>query len=111
MLFKMVAIESAWAQYGCDVGMRPRQLFVTRSQNLANKVRESFASLHRTHVLDSAIATSAAINGLDSTHQSGWTEEMPSSFSDLRDAHFPLFIAFDSVSGTLEQNAMYPVLT
>ncbi len=44
MLFKMLGIENSWQQNRV-LGPRPRQLFVTQSRMLADKVEEYFIKL------------------------------------------------------------------
>ena len=99
MLFKMLNIELSWAQFGQDVSVKPRQLFLTRSQNLADKVKGSFARLYQTHVsgadggFGGATDRSAAAN-----IQSERDASPPGKFSDLDHDHFPLFVSVDTVS-------------
>ena len=97
MVFKMLAIESSWIQYGSDVGVKPRQLFLTRSQHLADKVKESFTRLYRTHVLDSHDCRSDDDPSDSSPVQVGWVPDLPEKFSELTGDHFPLFLSYDSV--------------
>lgn len=94
----MAAIESAWSLYGGDVGLKPRQLFITRSQRLADKVKGSFTRLYGAYVSDSAYTregTSAA--DADNAY---WINclPLPKSFSEAKPAHFPMFLSFDAVS-------------
>ena len=102
MLFKMLMVESVWHQYSGDVGAKPRQLFLTRSQHLADKVEESFSRLYRTHVLEkrnSAAAADADIS-VDFGDRPVWNARRPDAFSGLTNEHFPLFLSFDAVSST-----------
>jgi hypothetical protein len=81
------------------MGVKPRQLFVTRSQNLADKVRESFARLYETHVLGSPTSRQDPTNrNTEFNEQITWSAELPSSFAALTAEHFPLFMSFDTVS-------------
>ena len=101
VLFKMVAIERAWVQFGKDIALKPRQLFLTRSQHLADAVRESFARLHETYVVGDWSEESG--NGLAfEAHDDvpRWSVTLPDSYEDLRPEHFPLFVSFDKASGT-----------
>lgn len=99
MLFKMINMELAWYHYGGDVALKPRQLFVTRSQHLADRVRESFSRLHETHILsprpDGPVHSTSSI-GADRTSPA-WTSEIPDSFDELKAENFPLFISYDKV--------------
>ncbi|EKM60387.1 uncharacterized protein PHACADRAFT_203599 [Phanerochaete carnosa HHB-10118-sp] len=104
MLFKMINVELAWYQYGGDVALKPRQLFVTRSQHLADRVRESFSRLHETHVLgarSTGPAHSTSSIGTDRMSPA-WTSEIPDSFDELKVEHFPLFISYDKLCTMLE---------
>lgn len=91
MLFRMLSIEAAWTQYG-DVDMKPRQIFLTRSQPLADKVSESFARLHETHVSGGRSPNTPA---------GQWDPiSLPVSVTELQPCHFPLFLSFDNVSSS-----------
>jgi hypothetical protein len=104
MLFKMLGIERANRQSGEE---RVRQVFVTQSRVLAERVEEYFTNL--------AQSCSA---GLLSTEEVEWraskkmeadkdlmeldeenedSSGLPSRFSELQDKHFPLFLTFDKV--------------
>ena len=102
MLHKMLAIESAWSQFGGDVDLKPRQLFVTRSQRLADKVKESFARLHKVYVTD---AQTMAENNQDQDVHTGtnnirWSSSrpLPQRFADATPFDFPMFLSLDTVS-------------
>lgn len=99
MLFKMINMESAWYQYGGDVALKPRQLFVTRSQHLADRVRESFARLYETHVVGSQPSDSDENSSWTGTNQTtiAWNSDVPDGFDELKAEHFPLFISYDKV--------------
>ena len=112
MLFKMLGIERTWD------GMReelagsmnhPRQVFVTQSRVLAERVEEYYKKLTESHLAAQRTAEeSAAIaaakkdrraRGLvnrdeEELHQG----TLPKEFGDLKDEHFPLFLTFDQVS-------------
>ncbi|KAH7885020.1 hypothetical protein F5I97DRAFT_1811384, partial [Phlebopus sp. FC_14] len=102
MLFKMLGIQRAWeAQKGSGMP-KPRQIFVTKSHVLADKVEKYFQKL-----LASLATASCSLEELaklkapseDSSanlpiSQSG----IPQSYSALGDHHFPLFITFDHLA-------------
>ena len=92
----MIGIEASWLQFGGEGDMKPRQLFVTRSQHLANKVKEVFAGLHETYVSEYASACT-------SVDAHGWSamRALPEKFSELDECHFPVFISFDAVSALI----------
>lgn len=111
MLFKMLGIEQAYdnmrADYEEDLP-RPRQLFVTQSRVLAEKVEEYYAKLAasysatlRTAEESSELAAQQQARedqGLvDRDEEEFWRGSLPKSFSELKDEHFPLFVTFDHV--------------
>jgi hypothetical protein len=108
MLFKMFGIEKAWHQTGSSEG-RPRQVFVTKSRHLAEKVEEYFmqfitslskechAPRHAVDLLqrwDKRVRR-GLINVEEDDH---WRCDLPQKFSELSDENFPLFITTDGVS-------------
>ena len=108
MLFKMLGIENSWQQNRELRPNRPRQLFVTQSRMLADKVEEYFIKLLQSLVL--ASKTGGGISELlerqrnreeaglvDQDEAINWREDLPQRFSDLQDTHFPMFITFDKV--------------
>ena len=108
MLFKMLGIENSWQQNRELRPNRPRQLFVTQSRMLADKVEEYFIKLLQSLVL--ASKTEGGISELlkrqknreeaglvDQDEAVNWREDIPQRFSDLEDSHFPMFITFDKV--------------
>lgn len=111
MLFKMFGIERAWVQSGCP-SPRPRQVFVTQSRILAEKVEEYFIKFLRSiagetntpqHIGDLLERWRAhSDRGLvDIEEDVNWRDELPKKFSELSDKHFPLFITVDMVSARL----------
>jgi hypothetical protein len=109
MLFKMLWIERTY-QLNRDTILKPRQIFVTKSRVLAEKVKEYFMKL-----LDTLQTTSksledltkgaadksvkARLDGLaDLDDNDHWRPaNLPKKFSELQDSSFPLFITFDAV--------------
>jgi hypothetical protein len=107
IVFKIFGIERAWQNQGC-VGPRPRQLFVTKSRLLSEKVEEDYVSL--LHSL------SVGSEGLQHVRErikrwnlrqketfnpddlEGERDDLPEKYSQLRDEHFPLFVTMDTVS-------------
>ncbi|KZV61291.1 P-loop containing nucleoside triphosphate hydrolase protein [Peniophora sp. CONT] len=120
MLFKMLGIENSWQQLQQSeadaTGLtRPRQLFVTQSRVLADKVEEYFVKLLEFLHFASANGTSDALRELlgrrqvreeaglvDRDEAIDWREDLPARFSELQDNHFPMFITFDKLSSLLE---------
>lgn len=109
MLFKMLGIEQA-VRAECDEDApRPRQLFVTQSRVLAEKVEEFYRKLVMEQ--NASRRTARESTKLAAKHRN-WEDEalvdedeeelyrgtLPRFFSELTDDHFPLFITFDHVS-------------
>ncbi|KAI6101328.1 P-loop containing nucleoside triphosphate hydrolase protein [Pisolithus sp. B1] len=107
MLFKMLEIQRAWQLRSEDFDIpRPKQIFVTKSRMLANKVEEYFVKLLQS--LSLAGCTLEELARLQSRHvdrglvddddvpdaQSG----IPQRYSELEDHHFPLFLTFDQLA-------------
>ncbi len=97
-MYKMLSIESAWRQYFEVVETKPRQMFVTRSQMLADKVQEAFRKVCTNHggeVMTLDRGTNRNIFPIQDDNIE-WSL-MPEKFRDLKEEHFPLFISFDRV--------------
>lgn len=113
MLFKMLGIERAFQTQEHSIS-KPRQLFVTQSRVLAGKVEEYFAklldSLSTAGQSPKEMAKVAKSKKLKEEEEGGlidldddvaWRADLPQKFSLLQDKHFPLFLTFDRVCGTL----------
>ncbi|KAG8896968.1 hypothetical protein FRB99_008544 [Tulasnella sp. 403] len=102
MLFKMLALEIQSQKSGIKI----RQLFVTQSRTLAKKVAQYFHSLVDT-IQDNKsgdtrttwVSNTRPLSIRDMDNESTPITEVdrPSRFSELRDDHFPLFLAFDEL--------------
>lgn len=111
MLFKMLGIERAWDSVRRSVDEnipRPRQVFVTQSRVLAEKVEEYYKKLAESHIAATRSAEESAQLGankenpenralVDQDEEELWRGSLPKKFSDLEDEHFPLFVTFDHV--------------
>ena len=111
MLFKMLGIERTWdtLQGSLDDGLsRPRQIFVTQSRVLAEKVEEYYRKLTESHAAAMRTVEESAQIGaqkqkpedralVDKDEEEFWRGTLPKKFSDLQDEHFPLFVTFDQV--------------
>jgi hypothetical protein len=102
IVFKIFGIERAWQNRG-SVGPRPRQLFITKSQLLANKVEHDYVNL--SFSLSAGPDTPQYVreriqhwksrrkkNVLDPDDAEGTRDDLPEKYSELQDSHFPLFI-------------------
>lgn len=111
MLFKMLGIERAWDVIREDLDdsvFRPRQIFVTQSRVLAEKVEEYYRKLTESHAAATRSAQESAQMGaqkqnpedralVDQDEEEFWRGSLPKRFSELQDEHFPLFVTFDHV--------------
>ncbi|KAI5986328.1 hypothetical protein EDD15DRAFT_2373322 [Pisolithus albus] len=100
MLFKMLGIQQAWQLHfeGSDIP-RPRQIFVTTSHVLANKVENYFIKLMNS--LSQAGCTLDDLARLQSRRtdpvlidSENVSDALPQRYSELEDHHFPLFLPF-----------------
>lgn len=111
IVFKILGIERAWQNEGC-VGPRPRQLFVTKSRLLAEKVERDYVSLLY------SLSKSSDAPGYVRERVQRWNsrrkkeifnpddtdsarDDLPGKFSELRDSDFPLFLTMDTVRTSL----------
>ncbi|KIK18632.1 hypothetical protein PISMIDRAFT_178561 [Pisolithus microcarpus 441] len=104
MLFKMLGIQQAWQLHfeGSDIP-RPRQIFVTTSHVLANKVENYFIKLMNS--LSQAGCTLDELARLQSRHadpvlvdSENVSDTLPQRYSELEDHHFPLFLPFERLT-------------
>jgi hypothetical protein len=109
MVFKILGMERAWELHNQDM-KKPRQVFVTKSRVLAEKVSEYFSKLSES--LSAAGRSPKELVELAKSRQSqqqegglvdlddepDWRQDLPSRFSLLEEKHFPLFITFDRVT-------------
>lgn len=114
MLFKMLGVERSFASLP---GKKIRQVFVTQSRVLAERVQEYYTKLasssaagdrsegevkHRATQRTQAEKELVELDDEDDS-QSG----LPKKFSELTDDHFPLFLTFDKVGSYL--NTLWPI--
>ncbi len=112
MVFKILGIERAHEtirdEYDADA-LPPRQLFVTYSRVLAEKVQEFYLKLAREKAAAGRTTRESSklakekyaqdSRGLvDKDEEELYDGTLPPSFSQLTDDHFPLFITFDQAS-------------
>ncbi|PSS06635.1 hypothetical protein PHLCEN_2v3591 [Hermanssonia centrifuga] len=116
MLFKMLGIERDWDNMNDCLDEKiphPRQIFVTQSGVLAEKVNEYYTKLSESHAAAKRTAeASAKMASKKQDHQNSglvdrdeeefWRGTLPKRYSDLREEHFPLFITFDHLCRLLE---------
>ena len=109
MLFKMLGIEQAWddmVEQSTETLSRPRQLFVTQSRFLAEKVEEYFFKLYNSRAAAKRTTKGLEIrtfpvkrehNMYDLDEEEFWRDTLPKKFTELEDRHFPLFLTYDRV--------------
>ena len=109
---KIFGIERAWNRGG--VGPRPRQIYITKSPLLAEKVEEDYVGLWL------SLGTGPDIPEYVTEHIQRWDsrkkinlfvadsavgdrDDLPKRYNELQDNHFPLFITTDEVSTTISE--------
>jgi len=109
MLYKMLKIERD-SQNNSGGSMRIRQIFITKSGILAEKVQEHFNTMFDSLEISNKSPTELKEIALSREHKPCndlvdkdedtdlHAPTLPEKFSDLQDKHFPLFLTFDHVS-------------
>ncbi|KAJ7139395.1 hypothetical protein C8R44DRAFT_867547 [Mycena epipterygia] len=108
MLYKMLLVEASSEPSASPTSIS-RQLFVTQSRILADKVGEHFAKLlggyRPSAVSENIKAAKKADRALvDIDEENDWRSDLPKKYSDLQDADFPLFVSFDQLCTMLEHD-------
>ncbi|KAI6046365.1 hypothetical protein EDC04DRAFT_2598161 [Pisolithus marmoratus] len=107
MLFKMLGIQRAWQLHSDASDMpQPRQIFVTKSYVLANKVEEYFVKLLESLSLAGyTLAELARLKSrpvdrglVDNDDVPDTQSGIPQRYSELESRHFPLFLTFDRLA-------------
>ncbi|KAI0696497.1 hypothetical protein C8T65DRAFT_583394 [Cerioporus squamosus] len=112
MLFKMLGIERSWEDFR-ETLFKPRQMFVTQSRVLAEKVEEYFAALFRSllagkETKDEVMRKSVQQAILVDKDEEVWHRgDLPERFGALSDEHFPMFLTFDQICRLLENEYLY----
>ncbi|KAJ7222624.1 hypothetical protein GGX14DRAFT_558715 [Mycena pura] len=112
MLYKMLLVEANYElskRKDRIETLKPRQLFVTQSRILAEKVQEHFMKLLAGYQVapksDKAEKMKMTTTTLvDSDDDPNWHNDLPGRYSDLRAEHFPLFLTFDRLCLMLEND-------
>lgn len=106
MLYKMLLVETS--DSSAPESVRSRQLFVTQSRILAEKVGQHFAKLlggHRPSSISQNLkAATKADRALATDEDRDWRSDLPRKFSDLQDADFPLFVSLDQLYTMIEND-------
>lgn len=103
MLFKMLGIERT----ARALGEKVRQVFITQSRVLAEKVEESFNNMIQAcsgellsleeRIWRSERRTQSDKDLVELDEEDESSSNLPTRFSELEDKHFPLFLSFDKV--------------
>ena len=106
MMYKMLGIERT----ARTTGEKVRQVFITQSKVLAEKVEESFNNMIQSYSGDLLSAEERQWRAMMKKHSEKHLVELdaeddtfsnlPACFSDLEDKNFPLFVTFDKVRDT-----------
>ncbi|KAG8821829.1 hypothetical protein FRC18_011189, partial [Serendipita sp. 400] len=109
MLFKMLGVERTSRRFNTR---KVRQVFITQSRVLAERVEEYFQGMIRSYSTDfqsneelewsfkKQKEAEKDLVQLDEEYES--TGMLPEKFSELEDKHFPLFLTFDKLCRLLE---------
>ncbi|CAE6529326.1 unnamed protein product [Rhizoctonia solani] len=105
IVFKMLGIEKMyeWAK-----DEKPRQVFITQSPELAQRVQEYYRALVQTDSNQSTTSNQLATGKeqvlADLRDDGVESFGLPSRYSLLEDKHFPLFVTFDQLRSLLEED-------
>ncbi|KAI8983190.1 hypothetical protein BD414DRAFT_515715 [Trametes punicea] len=112
MLYKMLGIEHAWEESEA-VTTKPRQLFITQSRVLAEKVEEYYRKLQRSFAI--AKCTPGELKQMaaddmperrqrlvDADEEVYWRVDLPKRYGALQSTHFPMFLTYDHLCRLLE---------
>ena len=114
MLFKMLGVERSFASLS---NKKIRQVFVTQSRVLAERVQEYYTKMARSSVAGersegevkqrATQRTQAEKELIELDDEDDSQSGLPKKFSELTDDHFPLFLTFDKVGSYL--NTVWPI--
>ncbi|KAI0668726.1 hypothetical protein C8Q78DRAFT_979481 [Trametes maxima] len=113
ILFKMLGIERSWEASGASME-RPRQLFVTQSRVLAEKVEEYYEKLQQSLATAKCSPTELkeiAAKGaqrrrqrlVNADEEVFLRSDLPQRYGDLEDAHYPMFLTYEHLCRLLER--------
>ncbi|KAH8096882.1 hypothetical protein BXZ70DRAFT_944950 [Cristinia sonorae] len=117
MLSKIFGVGRAWEKYceAVEVIPKPRQVFVTQSEHLALKVGETYEKFSKMLSMENwtdedvknakpeVSASAQAMPNLEEDLEK-LNRKLPLSFSQLEDAHFPLFVTYGKLCELLERD-------
>ena len=122
MIYKMLALERSWADRFQATMRKPRQLFVTQSEELVSQVKAYYDQRNPSLALAPRASGSSVPNGCTSqiakqvdqresflpAHEVSKSAS-PSRYGALRDEDFPMFLSYNEVSNLSWKNALSAV--
>ncbi|KAL1940597.1 hypothetical protein VTO73DRAFT_8032 [Trametes versicolor] len=114
ILFKMLGIERSAEAQGVPAVVKPRQLFVTQSRVLADKVAEYYGKLQQSYSTENStpaelkeMAAKGAVHQrrqrlVDADEEVYWEADLPKRYGALDDGHFPMFLTYEHLCRLLE---------
>ncbi|KAF7340238.1 UvrD-like helicase ATP-binding domain-containing protein [Mycena venus] len=109
ILYKMLMVEAS-SELSPPTERKIRQLFVSQSPILAEKVGEHFAKLLGGYrpiaVSENVKAGRKADRLLVADEENDWRSDLPKRYSDLEDSDFPLFLSFNQLCSMIEHDML-----
>ncbi|KAJ7794031.1 P-loop containing nucleoside triphosphate hydrolase protein, partial [Mycena olivaceomarginata] len=109
ILYKMLMVEAS-SELSPPTARKIRQLFVSQSPILAEKVGEHFAKLLGGYrpitVSENLKAAKWADRALVDEEENDWRSDLPKKYSDLQDTDFPLFVSFEQLCSMIEYDML-----
>lgn len=105
----MLGIERSAEAQGVPAVVKPRQLFVTQSRVLADKVAEYYGKLQQSYSTENStpaelkeMAAKGAVHQrrqrlVDADEEVYWEADLPKRYGALDDGHFPMFLTYEHV--------------
>ncbi|QRW07579.1 P-loop nucleoside triphosphate hydrolase [Ceratobasidium sp. AG-Ba] len=102
MVFKMIGIEKLFEQL--EEVTKPRQVFITQSRVLAQRVREYYRNIMSASPTTSSGEKKQGEEEVlaDADDEDAAAFGLPAKYSLLEDEHFPLFLTYDQLCSLLE---------
>ncbi|KAJ6544312.1 hypothetical protein B0H19DRAFT_1076434 [Mycena capillaripes] len=110
IIYKMLMVEASSELSLCQT-RKIRQIFVTQSRILADKVGEHLAKLlggyRPSAFLENVKAAKRTDRALiDKEKDNEWRSDLPKKYSDLQDTNFPLFVSFERLCSMIEYDML-----
>ncbi|KAJ6569465.1 hypothetical protein B0H19DRAFT_938852 [Mycena capillaripes] len=106
MIYKMLMVEAS-SELSLAETRKIRQIFVTQSRILADKVGEHFEKLlggYRPSAVSENVKAAKRTDKalIDKGEDNEWRSDLPKKYSDLQDTDFPLFVSFERLCSMIE---------